>query len=132
MAKKVMLILEYGDGGYSCYNDEPIGDYAVIAGDGNTAEEAKADFRRCLEECREAHPDDERLKDLEFTYKYDIQAFFKEFSFLNVTDIARQANINPSLMRQYTSGVKTAGEKTCQRLNACIDNIKENLKAVSF
>ena len=42
MAKNVVLILEYGDGGYSCYNDEPLGNYAVIDGDGATAEEAKA------------------------------------------------------------------------------------------
>ena len=46
MTKKVVLILEYGNGGYSCYNDDPIGKYAVIDGDGATAEEAKADFMR--------------------------------------------------------------------------------------
>lgn len=132
MIKNVVLILEYGDGSYSCYNDKPIGSYAVIDGDGATAEEAKADFMKALEECRKVSPEDEALKNLSFTYKYDIQAFFKEFSFLNATDVARRAGINPSLMRQYTSGVKTAGEKTYQRLNACITNIKEDLKAVSF
>ena len=46
MAKNVVLILEYGNGGYSCYNDEPLGNYGVIDGDGATAEEAKADFMR--------------------------------------------------------------------------------------
>ena len=30
MTKKVVLILEYGNGGYSCYNDDPIVKYAVI------------------------------------------------------------------------------------------------------
>lgn len=131
--KKVVLVLEYGDGGYSCYNDEPMGKYAVIDGDGTTAEEAKADFMNSLDECRKAFPKDKDInQDFEFVYKYDIQAFFKEFSFLNATDIARRAGINPSLMRQYTSGVKTAGEKTYQRLSACIDKIKEDLRAVSF
>ena len=66
------------------------------------------------------------------TYKYDIQAFFKEFSFLNATDIARRAGINPSLMRQYTSGVKKAGEKTYNKLNACLSNIKNDLQAAVF
>lgn len=133
MAKKVVLILEYGDGGYSCYNDEPIGKYAVIDGDGATAEEAKEDFMKALEECRQASPEDKDInQDMEFTYKYDIQAFFKEFSFLNATDIARRAGINPSLMRQYTSGVKTAGEKTYDKLNACLCNIKADLQAAVF
>lgn len=112
MTKKVVLILEYGNGGYSCYNDDPIGKYAVIDGDGATAEEAKADFMRALAECRQASPEDKDInQDMEFTYKYDIQAFFKEFSFLNATDIARRAGINPSLMRQYTSGVKKQERK---------------------
>lgn len=133
MAKKVVLILEYGNGGYSCYNDDPIGKYAVIDGDGATAEEAKADFMRALEECRQVSPEDKDInQDMEFTYKYDIQAFFKEFSFLNATDIARRAGINPSLMRQYTSGVKSAGEKTYNKLNACLSNIKNDLQAAVF
>lgn len=133
MTKKVVLILEYGNGGYSCYNDDPIGKYAVIDGDGATAEEAKADFMQALEECRQAFPEDKDInQDMEFTYKYDIQAFFKEFSFLNATDIARRAGINPSLMRQYTSGVKKAGEKTYNKLNACLSNIKNDLQAAVF
>ena len=133
MAKKVVLILEYGNGGYSCYNDDPIGKYAVIDGDGATAEEAKADFMRALEECRQVSPEDKDInQDMEFTYKYDIQAFFKEFSFLNATDIARRAGINPSLMRQYTSGVKKAGEKTYNKLSACLSNIKNDLQAAVF
>lgn len=132
MAKNVVLILEYGEGGYSCYNDKPIGDYAIIDGDGNTPEEAKNSFMRALDECRRENPTDKSLQDLSFTYKYDIQAFFKDFSFLNATDIARRAGVNPSLMRQYTSGVKKAGEKTYKRLNACIENIKSDLKAASL
>ena len=127
MTKKVVLILEYGNGGYSCYNDDPIGKYAVIDGDGATAEEAKADFMRALEECRQASPEDKDInQDMEFTYKYDIQAFF------NATDVARRAGINPSLMRQYTSGVKKAGEKTYNKLNACLSNIKNDLQAAVF
>ena len=132
MAKNVVLILEYGNGGYSCYNDEPLGNYGVIDGDGATAEEAKADFMKALQECREDDPNNKDLQDLTFTYKYDVQAFFEEFSFLNATEIARRAGINPSLMRQYVSGVKTAGEKTYQRLNACMDNIKADLQAAVF
>ena len=77
MAKNVVLILEYGDGGYSCYNDEPLGNYAVIDGDGATAEEAKADFMRALQECRDDDPDNKDLQDLTFTYKYDVQAFLQ-------------------------------------------------------
>ena len=54
------------------------------------------------------------------------------FSFLNVSEIAKRAGINPSLMRQYTSGIKNAGEKTYSRLSECIANITKELQAASF
>ena len=94
-----------------CYNDEPLGNYGVIDGDGATAEEAKADFMKALQECREDDPNNKDLQDLTFTYKHDVQAFFKEFSFLNATETARRVGINPSLMRQYVSGVKRPLER---------------------
>ena len=58
MAKKILVTVEYGeDNTYSCYSETAIGDYALIDGDGNTVAEAKADFLRAVEECREAYPD---------------------------------------------------------------------------
>ena len=55
MAKKILVTVEYGeDNTYSCYSETAIGDYALIDGDGNTVAEAKADFLRAVEECREA------------------------------------------------------------------------------
>ena len=133
MAKKILVTVEYGENKtYSCYSETLIGDYTLIDGDGNTVAEAKADFLRAVEECREIYPDDKRYSELSFEYKYDLRSFFNYFSFLNVSDIAKRAGINPSLMRQYTSGVKTAGEKTYERLSSCIEQIKKDLNAASF
>ncbi|WP_077195822.1 pilus assembly protein HicB [Prevotella ihumii] len=133
MRKTILVTVEYGkDGTYSCYSETPIGDYALVDGDGKNVQEAKADFLRAVEECREAYPDDKRYNGLSFEYKYDLRSFFNYFSFLNVSDIAKRAGINPSLMRQYTSGVKTASEKTYERLSSCIEQIKAELHAASF
>ena len=58
MAKKILVTVEYGENKtYSCYSETPIRDYALIDGDGNTVAEAKADFLRAVEECREAYPE---------------------------------------------------------------------------
>ena len=94
---------------------------------------AKADLMECCEEARQdAEANGKAFPEVEFEYKYDLQSFFNYFSFLNVSDIAKRAGINPSLMRQYSSGVKKAGEKTYQRLNACMSNIKADLQAAVF
>jgi hypothetical protein len=130
---KILVTIEFGeDGTFSCYSEQPIGDYALVDGDGTTVSDAKADFLRAVDECRQANPSDARYADLEFTYKYDLRSFFNYFNFLNVTEIAKRANINPSLMRQYTSGVKNAGESTYKKLSACIDGIKSELQSASF
>lgn len=133
MAHKILVTIEFGDDGtYSCYSEQPIGEYALIDGDGATASEAKADFLKAVEECRQAYPEDACYTGLTFEYKYDLRSFFNYFSFLNVTEIAKRAGINPSLMRQYTSGVKTAGEATYKKLSACISQIRTELQAASF
>lgn len=133
MAHKILVTIEFGDDGtYSCYSEQPIGEYALIDGDGATASVAKADFLKAVEECRQAYPEDARYTGLTFEYKYDLRSFFNYFSFLNVTEIAKRAGINPSLMRQYTSGVKTAGEATYKKLSACISQIRTELQAASF
>ena len=87
----------------------------------------------CLAEAKEdLEAEGKDFPEIEFTYKYDLQSFFNYFSFLNVSDIAKRSGINPSLMRQYTSGVKNAGEKTYQRLASCVQNIGRELEAASF
>ena len=60
------------------------------------------------------------------------QSFFEYFSVFNVTEVARRAGINPTLMRQYTSGVKKAGEKTYAKLSACINDIRKDIITASF
>ncbi|SFG41138.1 pilus assembly protein HicB [Prevotella sp. KH2C16] len=133
MAKRILVTIEFGeDGTYSCYSEQPIGDYALIDGDGASVAEAKKDFLNAVEECRQAHPDDTRYSNLAFEYKYDLRSFFNYFNFLNVTEIAKRAGVNPSLMRQYTSGVKTAGETTYKKLSSCISQIKSELQTASF
>lgn len=72
------------------------------------------------------------VPELEFTYKYDMQSFFNYFSFLNVTKVAELAGINPSLMRQYTSGVANAGQKQYDKIRVAIGKISKELFAATF
>lgn len=130
---KVQVIVEQAtDGKYWCYTDQRINNVG-LSSMGNSVAEAKADLQRCCEEAKaDAEENGKTFPDLEFEYKYDLRSFFNYFSFLNVSDIAKRAGINPSLMRQYSSGIKTAGEKTYQRLNACLKEIKSDLQAAVF
>lgn len=127
--KHVLVTIEQASDGYFwCRTEKPVYGGGLYAA-GKTIEKAKADLMECLDEARqdleerggEPYP-------VEFTYQYDLKSFFAYFSFFNVSEIARRAGINPSLMRQYVSGAKNAGEKTYSRLSACIDKIRKELQ----
>ena len=132
MKKIVVTVSQAGDGSYWCHTEEDVYD-SGLNGAGSTVSEAKADLELCLEESRKdvaAHGGE--VFPVEFVYKYDLQSFFEYFSFLNVTEIAKRAGVNPSLMRQYARGIKTAGEKTYSRLAECMNGIAKELSAATF
>lgn len=130
---KVLVTIERAkDGSYWCRTESPIVG-GFLTSTGSTVQEAKEDLAECMAEAKEdLEAEGKTFPEVEFTYKYDLQSFFNYFSFLNVSDIAKRAGVNPSLMRQYASGVKNAGEKTYQRLSACVQNVGRELQAATF
>lgn len=119
--KKVKVNVEkVHDGTYWC-RTEAVGK-GCLSGSGDTVAGAKADLMDCLTEARAAGD----FPDVEFVFHYDLQSFFDYFKFLNVSEVAKMAGINKSLMLQYTSGKKNAGEKTYKRLAACLDGMRRD------
>ena len=130
---KILVTIERAkDGSFWCQTEKAIhGGYLTATG--KTVQEAKEDLAECLAEAKEnLEAEGKVFPDVEFTYKYDLQSFFNYFSFLNITDIAKRSVVNPSLMRQYASGVKNAGERTYKRLSTCVQSIGRELETASF
>ena len=120
------------DGYYSCYVEDDLPGFG-LSGFGDTAEAAKKDMMNAYQEIKEMQEEEgKKVPELEFVYKYDMQSFFDYFSFLNVTKVAEMAGINPSLMRQYTSGVANAGQKQYDKIRATIGKISKELSAATF
>lgn len=126
MERAIVTVEKGADGNYWCSTE--IGD-GGFNGSGATVEEAKNDLKTCLEEAREAG---DIKGEWTLEYKYDLQSFFNYFDYFNVNEVARRAGINPSLLRQYSSGCKKAGEKTYEKLSKCFSTIKKDLIAASF
>ena len=120
------------DGHYSCYVEEDLPGFG-LSGFGDTAEAAKGDMLEAYKEIKEIQAEEgKEVPELEFVYKYDMQSFFDYFSFLNVTKVAELAGINPSLMRQYTSGVTNAGQKQYDKIRVAVERISKELSAATF
>ena len=130
---KVTVIIEKAkDGYYSCFVEDDLPGFG-LSGFGETAKAAKEDMLKAYEEIKEIQAEEGKVvPELEFTYKYDLQSFFDYFSFLNVSKVAELADINPSLMRQYTSGVSNAGQKQYDKIRVAIGKISKELSAATF
>ena len=105
---KTIALIERGkDGTFGIYT--PNLECATISGNGNTLAEAKSDFIEAYDNVKLAFQDigkpvPEELIDLEFDYQYDTASALVEFSFINLTALAKEIGINTSLMHQYKAG----------------------------
>ncbi|MDR3183950.1 MAG: type II toxin-antitoxin system HicB family antitoxin [Prevotellaceae bacterium] len=71
----------------------------TIIGDGETVEEAKADFENSVEEMilsytENGRPIPDELKDIEFEYKYDLASFSEYYDRINVPKFTQAVGIN--------------------------------------
>ncbi|WAC09660.1 hypothetical protein [Dyadobacter pollutisoli] len=72
------------------------------------------------------------INTVEFELHYDLQAFFEEHDFLNITAIAKRSGINPALVRQYASGVKHPSIEQSKKLLGTIHQLGEQLQTISL
>lgn len=131
---KITAIIEKGpDGRYAITSPKSFG-RNHFGGFGYTIEEAKADFRECVEDCRElAIADgDGAPEEYQVSFRYDMPSFFEDFDFINASRFAQFAGINESKMRQYKSGVAFPGEKTTRKILDAIHRIGSELSSVSL
>ena len=110
---------------------------STIIGEGNTVEEAKADFENSVREIFQFYEEDgielpDELKDIQFEYKYDIASMFDYYNWINVSQFARKAGINPSLMRQYRMGKTYISENQISKIENTLHSLGNELAAIKL
>ncbi len=129
-----LAIIEKDGNGYSVYTDNL---KTVLHGSGRTVKEAKeemlAGYKDLVELYREQGRElPEELRELSFSYKYDISALFNAFDFLNVTKFAERIGISPSLMRHYKSGDTYISDTQAKKIEKGLHQIAHDLLMVSL
>ena len=84
-------------------------------------------FAKLLYDFHEVDP-----KKAKFEIAYDLTSVFKAHDVLNITAVANQAGINPSLMRQYASGSKHPSPEKVKAIEGAIHNIAKNLSQIKL
>ena len=67
------------------------------------------------------------LNSMAFEFKYDLESFFQEHDYLKISSVAEIAGMNPSLIRQYASGVKYPSAEQADKLQRAIRKIADDL-----
>jgi hypothetical protein len=69
-----------------------------------------------------------KQEQIELEYFYDVYSLFQQFDFLNITKVAVHANMNPSLLRQYASGVKNPSAEQASKIESTLHSLAEELR----
>jgi transcriptional regulator with XRE-family HTH domain len=76
--------------------------------------------------------DFEGVEITEFEVSYDLTSFFTQYSFLNISDVAKKAGVSAGLMRQYASGTKYPSEERVKEIESAIHLIGKELLKVKL
>ena len=72
------------------------------------------------------------VENLELEISFNLQAFFAAFDELKISGIAKRAEINESLLRQYATGHKYPSATQVQKIEAAIHALGQRLKQANI
>lgn len=128
MAREIEVIVETGKDGFGCFMSNKSEDLKFgICGMGCTVRAAIADFYEARDLMFETMRDEgEKIPELEFHFVMDVGAFLDYYP-INVTAFAKYIGMNPSLVRQYASGLKTPSQKNIERIRDGIQKVGKDI-----
>ena len=125
-----ITITKNGTEGYVCTCDYPFKHFD-LGGSGATVEEAKKDCFTFYDEMKKEYSE-ENFPELDVHWTYDFSSFFNHFDFLNVSKVAKYAEMSPSNFRHYAAGSKNMSQKQFTKVIQAIGRMADEMKACSL
>jgi len=130
MQKVTITITKNGTEGYICTCDYPF-EHFDLGGCGSTVEEAKKDCFTFYDEMKKEYPN-ENFPELEVSWVFDFPSFFNHFDFLNVSKVAKYAEMSPSNFRHYAAGSKNMSPKQFSKVKQAFGRMADELRECSL
>ena len=135
--KKLHVIIEPGKDGFGVIFKTPGLENLISFGE--TLDEAKQQARNVLSDMLAFYLEsDEDMPEVlkginpetvELKFSFLLQYYLKEYPFLNVSKLATQIKINPSLLRQYDKGLSLASEDKYLAVKQGLHSVGKMLEA---
>ena len=123
MAEKILLTIEKAEDGKIWGRVEYHNDLLVHSA--RSIEALQHKFKKNLHDFHDLNPNK-----VKFEFAYDLTAVFTETEFLNISAIAERAGVNPSLMRQYASGVKHPSTEKVKHIETVFHDLGKRLLSI--
>ncbi len=134
--KKINVYVEKHDDGTYWASTQNIP--GVVSAFGNTLSELKDSLKVAYNDYYDLAKDlkEDYLNELDesptFNYKLDLQSIFILLPEIKISSIAKKAEINASLLRQYKTGKAKASEEQTQKVLKAIHQLGNELLSISF
>lgn len=127
--KKVEVIIERGNAkSFSAYTNQEF-DKFILAGYGETAEEAREDFIQAYKEVKQEFA----CEDMDFIFKYDTSSFLQIFNeILNLTGLQKLTGINNKQLSHYLTGHRKPNASTTKKIAERIHQFGKELSEIEF
>ena len=132
--RKLKVILEKSDTGYSAYEKEIAGIYTT----GKNIQEVKENIQEVkevqVEYLKEQGKieDAQKLKDAEVEFYLDVKQFFKEYKFINKSAFAEAIGEKPGYIRKITSGLVKLSDDKSLKIQEGLHKLGKELLSVNF
>lgn len=105
---------------------------------GKTVDELKQNFKQLVVDYQTHEGKKDKFwknvdaEKMEIEIYYDLQAFFKEFNQIKITSLAKNANMNTSLLRQYATGSKFPSAEQVKKIEKTIHQLGNRLQKINL
>jgi predicted RNase H-like HicB family nuclease len=131
--KKVKVLIEKSDYGFSAYMDDTPLSYSCI-GEGKTVEEAIADFRLAYADMRDYYREEGKpFEEIEFEFYYDTASFLDEYcKAFSLAGLERITGVSQTQLGHYLHGRRKPSARTIARIQEGVRRFAQDLTAVRF
>lgn len=128
--KQLTAVIERNKDAFFAYLKEVDG---CVAG-GKTYQQVKLNLEKML---RIAEKEDSELKralskGYKLKFEVDLESVFDLIPEVNISQLAKTANLNPGLLRQYVSGSKKASEAQTEKVMKAIKDVSVKLNSITL
>lgn len=122
------------DGTYSIFVDDKAPINYGLVGEGNTVEEAIAEWNRVYEEMKQSYADDNMpFVEAQFSFVYDVASFLAYYGgLLSFKGLAKLTGISAAQLSQYATGYRNPSPKTTAKIQEGLHSLAKDLSQVAL